>query len=71
MHPDNDPRYIAADNAIREAERFIKKAQAWMERHHAESQSSWTCYNTREGGAMDRASLDLSEALVKLRKRGR
>lgn len=71
MHPDNDPRYIAADHAIREAERFIGRARAWMDRFHAESQSSWSCLNTREGGAMDRASLDLSEALVKLRKRGR
>lgn len=71
MHPDNDPRYIAADHAIREAERFIQRARAWMVRYHTESQSSRACYNTREGGAMDRASLDLSEALVQLRKRGR
>ncbi|NUN02139.1 MAG: hypothetical protein HUU41_13570 [Bryobacteraceae bacterium] len=70
MHPDNDPRYIAADHAIREAERFIQRARAWMVRYEKDSQSSWPRLNTREGGAMDRASLDLSEALVKLRKRG-
>ena len=45
-----------------EVQRLKDAIKAYRAREHD------GCYNTREGGAVRRASLDLSQALVKLRR---
>lgn len=55
------------DAAIAEAKRFIKAAEAWKKRE-AEERDGYTVSGTREGGAMKRASLDLTMALAQMRK---
>lgn len=64
MTIDNEPRVAAALDAITEARRFIDKANAWIERVQKDTMA---LYGSKEGGAVRRASLDLSAALVKLR----
>ena len=57
------------ESVIQEAERFIKKAKAALEKDKIHNPCG-TFYSTgtRESGAMRRASLDLSQALEELRK---
>lgn len=53
------------NDAILEAERFIKKAQAYQMRLVDDSYAIFGC---KEGGAAKRASMDLTRALAELRK---
>jgi hypothetical protein len=61
--------------AIREAERFLKAANACQnagEDHetlaHVRPYHAWTTYPPRESGACKRASMDLTRALADLRR---
>ena len=51
--------------AEREAVRFLKAVEAWRQRR----KDCPEIYTTKEGGALHRASLDLTRALTKMRKR--
>jgi hypothetical protein len=55
-----------------EITRFLACAKAWNDREMAEEllkkKHDTRCYNTKEGGALRRASLDLSRALANMRK---
>ena len=54
------------NEAIFEAERFIKKAKEARTRYTAEKWSAfWSC---KEAAAAKRASMDLSRALVRVRR---
>ena len=50
-------------NAIKEAKRFESRARAWLT--VLRSDYSW---QSKEGGACKRASMDLTRALAELRK---
>ena len=52
------------NDAISEAERFIKKAQAYQMKVVDDSYAIFGC---KEGGAAKRASMDLSRSLSELR----
>ena len=54
------------DNAMAECRRFMLRADEWKKRIKADKYALIS--GTREGGAAKRASLDLSMALVELRK---
>lgn len=54
--------------AAREAQRFLAAVKAWEARANGEREREYGALATREGGAMTRASLDLSRALADLRK---
>ncbi len=56
-----------------EITRFLACAEAWKKREMIEdslqeNQRYSRCYNTKEGGALRRASLDLSRALAEMRR---
>jgi hypothetical protein len=53
-------------NAINEAERFIKKANEFIEVENNKEKRHYL--NPKESGAVKRASLDLTRALAKYRK---
>ena len=61
----NEPLFIALTDAIIEAERFIKKAELAKERL-INDDYAWA--GTKETGAAKRASMDLTRALVGVRK---
>ena len=61
----NYPMYSALDDAIKEAERFIKKAELAKERL-IDDKFAWS--GTKETGAVKRASMDLTRELVNIRK---
>lgn len=50
--------------AVDEARRFIKRADACVQRLTADK---WAEYSCKESAAMKRASMDLTRALVKVR----
>ena len=54
------------DTALKEADRFIKKAFAWKIRLKSDSMAGIS--GSKEGGACKRASMDLTRALVDIRK---
>ena len=54
------------NQAIMEAQRFVKTAFAWKKRIK-EDGSVWT---SKEGGACKRASMDLTRALAAMRSSG-
>lgn len=54
------------DEAIQNAFRFIKAAEAWKVRCGEDRYA--LIRGTREGGALKRASLDLSASLAQMRK---
>lgn len=52
--------------ASQEARRFLKAEKAWRDRIDLEDMEHWRA--SKEGGALRRASLDLTRALAELRK---
>lgn len=54
------------DAAIKEAQQFIQKAFAWKKRLKSDSMVGIS--GSKEGGACKRASMDLTRALVDIRK---
>ena len=61
-----DKRIEQIDYAITEAQRFLEKASLWKYRLKDDNWASIS--GSMEGGACKRASLDLTRALVPLRK---
>ena len=57
---------IQIDTAIKEAQQFIQKASAWKKRLKSDSMAGIS--GSKEGGACKRASMDLTRALVDIRK---
>jgi len=57
-------KIIKIDNATTEAIRFIAKAKAWR----ARLGDQYVPFNTKQGGACKRASMDLTRALSDLRR---
>ena len=55
-------------DAVHEATRFLKAAKAWHERMEIDLKDNLRFLNTREGGALRRASMDLTRALAAMRK---
>lgn len=53
-------------NAVREAKRFLKTADAYHKRRSLGDTFDWQ--GTKESAAMRRASLDLTRALAEMRK---
>ena len=51
--------------AEKEAQRFLKAVFAWYKRL---SEDDYATYGSKEGGALRRASLDLTRALAAMRK---
>ena len=60
----NYPLYSALNDAVEEATRFIKKAQAAQ---LACVNNTHACFGTKETGAARRASMDLTRSLVAVR----
>lgn len=59
------------NEAITETKRFIKAAEARKKRAKDDNEDErWMMGQTKEGGALRRASMDLTRALAKLRGRG-
>jgi len=56
---------LALITAMKEAKRFLSKGQAYLER---EKDDKYAQYGCRESGAAKRASMDLTMALVDVRK---
>jgi hypothetical protein len=52
-------------DAVDEAHRFIKRADAYIQRLATDK---WAEYSCKESAAMKRASMDLTRALVKIRR---
>jgi len=61
----NYPMYSVLGNAIEEAERFIKRAELARQKL-IDYDYAWS--GTKETGAAKRASMDLTRALVYVRK---
>lgn len=61
----NYPLYSTLTEAIKEADRFIKKAELARERL-IQDQYAWS--GTKETGAAKRASMDLTRVLVTVRR---
>lgn len=57
-------RYNDIKEAQGEAERFLKRVDEYITVHKNTDQP----YSSKEGGALKRASLDLTRALAKMRK---
>ena len=54
--------------AEREAVRFLKALRDWYDRMEADRRDGLVFLATREGGALRRASMDLTRALAEMRK---
>ena len=61
-----DPKTIK--EAVHEATRFLKAANAWHDRQTEDLKNDSRCFNTAEGGSLRRASMDLTRALARMRK---
>ena len=66
MLKDQELRIKQLDQAIFEANRFIERAKAWKAQIKDDELSSIA--GSREGGACKRASMDLTNSLVPLRR---
>jgi hypothetical protein len=53
---------------LQECKRFEKRAREYLDRRKKEASMKYMCYTTKEGGALKRASMDLSRALVAIRE---
>jgi cell wall assembly regulator SMI1 len=58
--------FINVVEAEKEAKRFLLRCEEW--KHRAKTEQTMYMTQTAEGGALTRASLDLSRSLAKLRK---
>ena len=56
------------ENVTAEIGRFIERAKEYIARIDKEAKFEYRCYTTKQGGALRRASLDLTRALAKMRK---